>query len=88
MKRFKWLRSVGKSYDEQALIYYTCATYSSQKETTQRRIARLCERAAGEYAPALMEFLTTKADFRYICAKYCIGDSTLERARRKFYEMW
>ncbi len=88
MKRFKWLRSVGKSFDEQALIYYTCATFESQSTAVRKRIVRLCDRAAGEYAPALLEFLTTKADFRCICVKYAIGDSTLERIRRKFYELW
>jgi len=88
VKRFKWLRSVNKSYDEQAFIFYTCATYGTQKKTAQNRIRRLCERAAGEYAAALLEFLTTKADFRYICTKHSISDSTLERARRKFYDLW
>lgn len=88
MKKFKWLRSVGKSYDEQALIYYTCATFNRQRAAVRKRIVRLCDRAAGEYAPALLEFLTTTADFRYICVKYAIGDSTLDRARKQFYELW
>ena len=88
MKRFKYLRSVQKSYDEQAMIFYTCATYSIQSSATQRKIERTCKRAADGYAEALMEFLTTKADFRYICAKYSLGDSTLDRVRRKFYELW
>ena len=88
MKRFKWLRSVRKSHDEQAMIFYTCATFELQSAATRRKIERLCVKAAAEYSDALLEFLTTKADFRYICTKYAIGDSTLDRVRKRFYELW
>lgn len=88
MKKFKKLRSVRKSYEEQAYIFYACATYEKQNAATRRKIENLCTRAAGEYAPALLEFLTSSADFRHICETHHISDSTLERVRKKFYELW
>ncbi len=88
MKGFRRLRSVHKSYNEQGLIYFTCQTYRRQPERVRRRIDRLCESAGGEYAPALKEFLTTGADWRYVCMAHNVSDRTLERARRRFYELW
>ena len=88
MKGFRRLRSIRKSYNEQGLIFFTCQTYRSQPERVRRRIDRLCESAGGEYAEALKEFLTTGADWISVCAKNHICDSTLERARRRFYESW
>ena len=88
VKRFKQLRSVNKSYNEQALIYFTCITYDRQNATTRRKIERLCRKAAGEYAPALLEYLTTDAEWVGVCQKYHVGDRTLERVRRRFYELW
>lgn len=88
MKRFKWLRSVHKTYDAQALIFYTCMNYDEQPEAIRRKIRKVAQRAAEEYADALLEFLTTQADFRYVCTKYSISDRTLERIRRRFYAMW
>ena len=88
VKRFKQLRSVNKSYNDQALIYYTCITYDRQNAMTRRKIERLCRKAAGEYASALLEYLTTDAEWVGVCQKYHVGDRTLERVRRRFYELW
>lgn len=88
MTNFKRLRSVAKSYNEQGLIFFTCSNYRRQPEWMRKKIDGLCERVGGEYAPALKEFLTTDADWRYVCRKHHISDRTLERARKRFYEAW
>ena len=88
MKRFKRLRSVRRSYEEQGLIFFSCQTYRKQPEWQRRKIDSLCETAGGEYAAALKEYLTTDADWIYICGKHHISDRTLERIRKQFYEAW
>ena len=88
MTSFKYLRSVRKSYDEQGYIYYTCKTYGRQPPWIKAKIDRLCESAGGEYAPALKEFLTTDADWIWVCRVHSISSATLERIRRRFYESW
>lgn len=88
MRGFRYLRSVRKTYNEQGMIYFACVNYARLTPGTRRKIDRLCERAGGEYAPALKEYLTTEADWRYICDKHHFSDKTLERVRRKFYEAW
>ena len=54
----------------------------------RRRIDELCERAGGEYAPALKAYMTTDADWLWICDQYHVSESTLARVRKKFYELW
>lgn len=88
MRYFKRLHSVDKSYNEQGYIYFTCITYAKQPEAVRRKIDELCKSAGGEYAPALKEYMTSSADWVYICDKYYISGSTLERIRREFYDLW
>lgn len=88
MRGFKHLRSINRNYSEQGLIFFTCQTYGKQPEWMRRKIDKLCESAGGEYAPALKEFLTTDADWIYICGKHHISDRTLYRIRKAFYENW
>ena len=88
MRYFKRLRSVNKSYEEQGLIYFTCINYKRQPARIREKIDRLCESAGGEYATALKEYMTTDADWIYICDRYHLSNSTLERIRRAFFESW
>jgi len=88
LRYFKRLKSVEKSTEEQGYIYYCCRTYSRREKRVQQKIDRLCDLAAGEYAAALREFLLTDADWIYICQKHHISESTLDRIRRRFYELW
>lgn len=87
-KRFKRLGTVRKSYEAQGLIYFACRDYKNQPAKIREKIDRLCSQAAGDYAPALFEFLTTDADWVYITQKYFISSATLDRARTEFYNAW
>ena len=87
--KFKFLRAVqGKSYVQQGEIYFTCRNYRQQPQQVRARIDDLCRKAAGEYWKALREYLTTDADWRYICDKHYISSATLDRIRIRFYELW
>lgn len=88
MRRFKVLRSVRKSWEEQGYIFFCCRTYGRQPQKVRQKIDRLCASAGGEYATALKAYLTTDADWIWICRKYAISESTLDRIRRRFFESW
>jgi glutathione peroxidase-family protein len=85
---FRRLKNVGKSYDAQGFIYFSCKNYRCQTQAMKDRIDRLCKSAGGEYAPALKEYMTTDADWRGVCDRYYIAHSTLDRIRTRFYDMW
>lgn len=87
--RFKYLRAVrNKNYIQQGVIYFTLQDYARQSAKTKEKILALCDKAGGEYAAGLLEYLTTDADWRYICDKHFISSATLDRIRVKFYELW
>lgn len=87
--RFKYLRAVkNKNYVQQGEIYFTCQCYMRQPQKVRAKIDDLCERVGGEYAVALKEYLTTDADWRYICDRHFMSSATLDRIRVKFYEKW
>lgn len=87
--RFKYMRAVrNKSYAQQGAIYFTCVNYRTQPERVQRRIETICRKAAGEYWEALLEYLTTDADWIWVCDHYHISRSTLDRVKIKFYALW
>lgn len=85
MRTFRIKRSVPVSYDVQGYIYFTSRLYRSLPAADRKRIRRLCKNAGGEYAAALLEFVTTDAGAVAVCQKYYISQSTLERAVRRYY---
>ena len=87
-KRFKYLTSVKKSYVEQGKIYFLCQTYRHLTDEERKQIDALCERAGGEYAQALREFMCTQANWQAVCMEHALSSATLERIRRKFYNLW
>lgn len=88
MRRFKFLRSVGRTYQEQLYITGCCQTYETQTPEIRQRIREKCESAGGDYADALRCWLTTDADWVWVCREFAISDRTLYRIRNRFYTMW
>ena len=87
--RFKYLRAVkNKNYVQQGEIYFTCMNYKHQDADTKAKIRTLCKQAGGEHHAALLEYMTTDADWRYVCDKYYIGSTTLNDLRVRFYTLW
>ena len=87
-RKFKYLPSVSKSYPEQGMIFFVCQTYSRQTPEMQSKIDRLCREAGGEYADALRAYLCTPASWEAVTTEYFVSPSTLDRVRRRFFELW
>ena len=82
------MSSVNRSYNEQIDCYAACINYKKQPPMVKRKIDRLIDSVGGGNAPALREYMTTDADFRYVCSHFYISDSTLDRLRKRFYSQW
>lgn len=89
--RFKYLPSVGIPYAEQGRIFFSCQTYGHQPESTRERIELVCLAAAGGercYADALKTYMTTDRSYNAVCMDFCISTATLDRLRRRFYQLF
>lgn len=86
--RFKFLPSVRKSYAQQGNIFFCCQTYAMQPEDIREKIDRLIAQAGGEYSEALRCYLCTRSSWERVTMNYALSAATLDRARRKFYELW
>ena len=85
---FRYKRSIPVSYDRQGYIYFTSRLYQELPESAQRKILNLCLEAGGEYYRALLDFVTTDAGATAVCLQHHISPSVLERAVRRYYEMF
>lgn len=85
--RFKYLPSVRKSYAEQGKIFFDCQNYSRQPAEIRAKIDELIQEAGGEYADALRAYLCTRASWERVTMDYYVSGSTLDRIRRRFYEL-
>ena len=82
---FRFKRSVPVSYDRQGYIYFASRLFRELPERQRREILDLCRESGGEYAGALLEFVTTDATATEICMRHHVSRSTLERAVRRYY---
>ena len=85
---FRKLRGVRLPEEKQGLIRYTCLNYDSQPEWMREKISRLCEECGGGYSAALLEVMTTRRSMTEIALRHFVDESTLYRARKRFYESW
>ncbi len=90
MTGFRYWKSVGKTYREQALIYGFCQNRESPEVSprVKEKIARLIQEAGREYAPALEEYLCTGASWKSVVTEYPISDRTLQRRVGDFLRAW
>ena len=85
---FRYKRSIPVSYDRQGYIYFASRLYRELPESARRKILNLCLEAGGEYYRALLDFVTTDAGATEVCMQHHISPSVLERAVRRYYEMF
>lgn len=85
---FKKLRSVALPEEEQGYIYFTCMTYDRQPPGVRQKIDRLCGSCGGEYADALRALMCDGESITALSMRHYVSESTLLRARRRFYESW
>ncbi len=90
-KRFKYMRSVPLSYQQQGAIWFACQTFRQQTPETQARIRAICTRVGGGDGMkrrAILAYMTTRIGWRECCTRYYVSDSTLDRLRKAFYTEW
>lgn len=83
---FRYRSGIKVDYDRQGYIYFTSRLFSDLSYRDREKIRKLCEKCAGEDAPALLEYVTTDTTATAVCMKYYISKSTLYRSVRKYYE--
>lgn len=85
---FRKLQGVELPEEQQGLIRYTCLNVDRQSKRTREKIQRLCDDVGGAYSAALWEVMCTKKSITAIAQKHYVGESTLYRLRKEFYESW
>lgn len=83
---FRAKRGVDLPEDEQAYIWAVSRLYRKLGRTEREKIRTLCEKSAGEYSRALLEFVTTDQTATAICLKHSISRATLYRCVQRYYE--
>lgn len=83
---YRYKKSVGGSYARQGYIYFASLRYRELPRRRQETIRRLCQECGGEYADALLEFVTTEHGAVAVCMAHHLSQSTLERAVRRYYQ--
>lgn len=85
---FRFKKSMDVSYARQGYIYFASRNYEQLSPSQQKKIADLCLKAGGEYHAALFEFVTTDVGATAVCMRHHLSQSTLERAVRRYYELF
>jgi len=85
---FRVKRGVHQDYNRQGYIYFVSRNYRNLPEKMKKRIRELCDEAGGEYANAVMRFVTTDETATKIEMEYYCSRATLYRAVRKYYRIF
>ena len=85
---FRVKKSINVSEKRQGYIYYVSLLYPELPENRKRKLRELCSQAGGEYAAAVMEFVTTDHGAVEVSLRHHISRETLDRAVRRYYEMF
>lgn len=83
---FRYKKGIRVPYNEQGRIYFHCLGYDRLTKREKETIQRKCRQVGGEYAEALLEFVTSEKGYTAICMKYHLSQATLYRLVKKFYE--
>lgn len=86
--RFRFKRGIPVEYEVQGYIYFTSRRFDRLSRAAQEKIRRLCREAGGEHEQALFAFVTTDAGALEVCSRYFLSESTLERAVKRYYQMY
>ena len=85
MVKFRYRRAVPLDYDTQRHIYFLLSRFHRLDKEEQKIIREICRKAAGVYAPAVLEYVTTDRTSVAVCDKYRLSESTLERMVKRYY---
>ncbi len=84
---FRFKKSIPLSYEDQGYIYFYSMRYQKLPKGGQELIEAVSLEAGGEYAAALLEFVTTDAGAAKVCGRHYLSEKSLERAVEKYYLM-
>lgn len=85
---FRVKRSINVSEKRQGYIFYASLLYPELSKARQERIREICRAAGGEYADAVLEFVTTDHGAVAVSLRHHISRETLDRAVKRYYEMF
>ena len=76
-------------YETQGYIYFKSRRYNklsaAEKRAIQDIVRAVTAKTGEEYYAPLLHFVTTDCGRVYICKKYALSESTLERKVREYY---
>lgn len=78
-------RSIPVGYEMQGYIYFYSKRYRFLPEREKRVIERIAQAAGGEYAAAVLEFVTTDHGKVQVEMHHHMSERTLERYVREYY---
>ena len=84
---FRFKREANVSYEDQGYIYFLSQRYKLLPSEKKSMIRQACRNAAGNAQKAVLEYVSTDCDSAYICGKYALSESTLERMVRRYYRI-
>lgn len=84
---FRYKRGANVSYEDQGYIYFLSQRYRMLNAEKKNMIRQACRDAAGSAQKAVLEYVTTECDSRFICDKHALSESTLERMVRRYYRI-
>lgn len=82
---FRYKRSIPVGYDLQGYVYFVSRRFGKLPQEQRKQLEALAQKAAGEYAAAVLEFVTTDNGATAVCTKYHLSSSTLERMVKRYY---
>ena len=82
---FRVKQSIPLPEARQGYIYYAMQRYAEMPQRKREIVDNLIEVCGGEYANALLVYLTTDESIEKICMRYYVSRQTLFRCARKFY---
>lgn len=82
---FRVKKSIPLTRERQGYVYWRSRMYAELPRKKQEAIRELCRMAGGDYADAVLEFVTTDEGATRICLRHYISRETLDRAVRRYY---
>ena len=83
---FRYKPSINRTMEEQGVIYWRSRMYRSLPPDKKVQIRYLCAEAGGEYADAVLQFVSTDTGATAISLRHNLSRETLDRCVRRYYE--
>lgn len=86
---FRYKKSASSvSYNRQGYIYFYSLLYNELDDAGREYIRKIAKQAGGDYAGAVLAYVTTDDGETKVCREHNIDRATLFRAVARYYEMF